>query len=184
MTTSRNRYTYSNSLITGTPTILHSQFYSTSILGRSHIQINHIITLRKQIIATCHNKELRPSSCWNKMDSTIHNRWFTSHSKEWERSISIGLLMNFIFYIYSTRTSYITNLIVDPYPRRFGPVRNIIFIKGRVDYKIMVRALFLQYKIIKIESTANLSEAETHMVNICIWREREFIVNSTFSNSK
>ena len=34
----------------------------------------------------------------------------------------------------STRTSYITNLIVDVYPRNFGPVRNIIFIKGRVYY--------------------------------------------------
>ena len=52
LTTSRNRYTYSNSLGTATPTILHSQFYSTSSLGRSHIQINHIITLRKPIFAT------------------------------------------------------------------------------------------------------------------------------------
>ena len=83
------------------PTILHSQLHSTSSLGRSHIQINHIITLRKSIVATWHNKELRPSSCWNKMNSTIHNWWFASHSKEWERSICIGLLINFLFYLDS-----------------------------------------------------------------------------------
>ena len=63
-------------------------------------------------------------------------------------------------------------------------MRNIIFIKGRVDYNIMVRALFFQDKIIKIKCSSNLSETETHTVNICIWREREFIVNSTFCYSK